>query len=114
EDRIHYVAISEADRHPDLTYAATIHHGIRLNEFPLDPVGGEDLLFFGRIHPDKGAAEAIAAARLAGRRLHMYGIVQDEAYHRAEVLPHVDGERVLYHGPVGGEARLRALGSARA
>jgi hypothetical protein len=28
EDRVHYVAISEADRHPDLRYAATIHHGI--------------------------------------------------------------------------------------
>jgi hypothetical protein len=63
EDRVHYVAISEADRHPDLRYAATIHHGIPLQDFPFDPHGSEDLLFFGRIHPDKGAAEAIAAAR---------------------------------------------------
>lgn len=114
EDRIHYVAISEADRHPDLRYAATIHHGIRLDEFPFDPVGAEDLLFFGRMHPDKGAAEAIAAARAAGRRLHMYGIIQDEAYYREHVLPHIDGERVVYHGAVGGEARLRALQQARA
>src|SRR2546427_3184772 len=29
----HYVAISEADRHPDLEYAATVHHGIPLEEF---------------------------------------------------------------------------------
>ena len=62
EERIHYVAISEADRHPDLRYAATIHHGINPKDFPLDPVGGEDLLYFGRIHPDKGAGEAIRAA----------------------------------------------------
>ncbi|NWP47781.1 glycosyltransferase family 4 protein, partial [Escherichia coli] len=27
EDRVHYVAISAADRHPALRYAATIHHG---------------------------------------------------------------------------------------
>jgi len=59
ENRVHYVAISEADRHPDLRYAATIHHGIPLKDFPFDPRGSEDLLFFGRIHPDKGAAEAI-------------------------------------------------------
>jgi glycosyltransferase involved in cell wall biosynthesis len=81
QDRVHYVAISEADRHPDLRYAATIHHGIRLEDFPFDPRGSEDLLFFGRIHPDKGAAEAIAAARRAGRRLIMAGIVQDQNYH---------------------------------
>lgn len=71
EGRVHFVAISEADRHPDLAYAATIHHGIRFEDFPLDPAGSEDLVFFGRIHPDKGAREAIAVARAAGRRLHL-------------------------------------------
>lgn len=114
EDRIHYVAISEADRHPDLRYAATIHHGIVPEEFPLDAVGSEDLLYFGRIHPDKGTAEAIEVALRAGRRLHIYGIVQDEEYHLRHVLPHVNGETIIYHGPVGGDARVAALGRARA
>jgi len=114
EDRIHYVAISEADRHPDLRYAATIHHGIELDDFPLDPTGGEDLLYFGRIHPDKGTREAIEVARAAGRRLHIYGVVHDEAYHEREVLPWVDSDRVVYHGPVGGTARRKALGQAYA
>nr|WP_294809423.1 glycosyltransferase family 4 protein [uncultured Sphingomonas sp.] len=114
EDRVHYVAISEADRHPSLNYAATIHHGIRLDEFPFDPEGSDDLLFFGRMHPDKGAAEAIHVALATGRRLDLYGIVQDQGYFDREVLPHVDGERVRYLGPVGGEQRLRALGKARA
>ena len=114
EDRVAYVAISAADRHPDLTYAATIHHGIELDEFPFDPIGGEDLLFFGRIHPDKGAAEAIAAARRTGRRLVMAGIVQDQGYHEREIAPAVDGVRVIYSGPVGGVMRGRTLGAARA
>ncbi|TCR63477.1 glycosyltransferase family 4 protein [Bosea sp. BK604] len=114
EDRVHYVAISAADRHPDLRYAATIHHGLRLEDFPFDPEGSEDLLFFGRIHPDKGAAEAIAAAGRAGRRLVMAGIVQDQDYYDAQVAPALDGHSVIYRGPVGGEARTRALGSARA
>ena len=102
EDRVHYVAISDADRHPDLNYATTIHHGIRLEDFPFDPYGNEDLLFFGRIHPDKGAAEAIAAARRAGRRLVIAGIVQDQDYYNRQVAPALDDRSVIYLGPVGG------------
>jgi glycosyltransferase involved in cell wall biosynthesis len=112
EDRVHYVAVSEANRHLDLRYAATIHHGIRLEDFPFDPKGTDDLLFFGRIHPDKGAAEAIAAARQKGRRLVMAGIVQDQEYHRKHVVPALDNRSVIYRGPVGGVDRTTALGSA--
>ena len=114
QDRVHYVAISDADRAPGLRYAATIHHGIRLDEFPFDAAGSDDLLFFGRMHPDKGAGAAIAVARATARRLDLYGIVQDRGYYDREVAPHVDGDRIAYHGAVGGEARLRALGGAKA
>lgn len=114
QDVVHYVAISNADRHSGLRYTATIHHGIPIDEFPFNPVGSDDLLFFGRIHPDKGAAEAIAVARRSGRHLHMYGIVQDNEYYEREVLPFADGVSVTYHGAVGGMQRLRALGEARA
>nr|WP_315381943.1 glycosyltransferase family 4 protein [uncultured Sphingomonas sp.] len=113
EERVHYVAISDADRHPALRYAATIHHGIPLDEFAFDADGSDDLLFFGRMHPDKGAAEAIAVAQATGRRLDLYGIVQDQGYFEREVQPHLN-DRIVYHGPVGGEARIKALGSARA
>jgi len=47
----HLVAISAADRRADLTYAATIHHGIPLSEFTLRPEYGDYLLFFGRTRP---------------------------------------------------------------
>ena len=113
QDRVHYVAISEADRHPRLRYAATIHHGIDIDSFPFDPVGSESLLFFGRMHPDKGAHHALAVAGETGLALDLYGIVQDEGYFQREVTPRLDAGR-RYHGPVGGEARLKALGSARA
>ena len=113
-DRSAYVAISDADRDPSLTYAATIHHGIPIDEFPFDPLGSEDLLFFGRIHADKGAGEAIRAARASGRRLVMAGIIQDPEYHAREVAPFIDGDRVDYRGVLGGAERIKALGSARA
>ena len=114
QDRVHFVAISDADRHPDLRYAATIHHGIDVEAFPFDAVGSEDLLFFGRIHPDKGAREAIEVALKATRPIGLYGIVQDEGYFAGEVAPLLDDRRARYYGPVGGDARLAALGRARA
>jgi len=92
-DRVSYVSISDADRHPSLNYAATIHHGIPLDDFPFDPAGGESLLFFGRIHSDKGAAEAIEAARCADRRLVMAGIIQDQDYFNRRIAPAIDGKR---------------------
>ncbi len=111
EDRVHYVAISDADRSPQLTYAETIHHGIVLDDFPFDPTGSDDLLFFGRMHPDKGAAEAIAVAQATGRALAMYGIVQDQGYYERAVVPHLGGT-IIHPGAVGGTERTRALGHA--
>jgi glycosyltransferase involved in cell wall biosynthesis len=109
-----YVAISDADRDPSLTYAATIHHGIPIDQFPFDPFGSDDLLFFGRFHPDKGAGDAVRAARSVGRKLVMAGIVQDADYFAREVAPFIDERNVEYRGVVGGADRTRALGSARA
>jgi glycosyltransferase involved in cell wall biosynthesis len=113
EDRVAYVAISHADRHPHLRYTATIHHGIVMDQFDFNPHGSEDLLFFGRIHPDKGAGEAIRVAAKAGRRLVMAGLIQDEDYYRLEVEPFL-GPAVKYRGVIGGCARKAALGNARA
>jgi glycosyltransferase involved in cell wall biosynthesis len=109
-----YVAISDADRHPSLDYLATIHHGIDTDAFHLHPAPGAYLLFFGRIHPDKGAAEAIEVAAEVGMPLVLAGIVQDQAYFDARVAPHIDGERVRFLGAVGPDERADILGGARA
>jgi glycosyltransferase involved in cell wall biosynthesis len=113
-DRGHYVAISDADRHPRLRYEATIHHGIRMETFPLVRTAGAYLLFFGRIHPHKGAAEAIDVAARVGMPLVIAGIVQDREYFERSVEPHVDGDRVRYIGSVGPAERGAVLGGARA
>ena len=109
-----YVAISEADRDPTLEYLATIHHGIDTDAFALHPNPGGYLLFFGRIHPDKGTATAITVAARAGRPLVIAGIIQDQAYYDLEVAPHLDGTRVRYLGPVGPDHRADLLGAAGA
>ena len=111
-DRCAYVAISDADRHPSLTYAATIHHGIDMARFPLSKEPGDSLLFFGRIHPDKGVVEAIEVAARAGLSLTIAGIVHDQDYFDDQVAPHIDGDRVRYVGSVGPDERGELLGSA--
>jgi glycosyltransferase involved in cell wall biosynthesis len=112
--RGYYVAISDADRHENLDYVATIHHGIDLREFELERESGDYLLFFGRIHPDKGTVEAIDVAGRAGVPLMIAGIVQDRGYFERLVEPRIDGERVRYVGPVGPDRRGDLLGGARA
>jgi len=112
--RGYYVAISDADRHERLDYVATIHHGIDLREFELERTAGDYLLFFGRIHPDKGTVEAIDVAEEAGMPLTIAGIIQDRRYFEQLVEPRLDGERVRYVGPVGPERRGGLLGGARA
>lgn len=109
-----YVAISDANRHPRLHYAATIHHGIDVDALAVHPNPADHLLFFGRIHPDKGTAHAIEVARRTGRRLVIAGIIQDERYFRDEIAPHIDDDRVRYVGPVDAANRATVLGGAHA
>ncbi len=109
-----FVAISAADRYAGLDYAATIHHGIDPAALPYQSAGGDHLVSFGRIHPDKGTADAIEIARRAGRPLVICGIVQDERYFADEVEPHIDGDQVVYLGSVGPQRRGEVLGGAAA
>lgn len=109
----HYVAISEANRHPRLEYVATVPHGVPAPMTISRPTD-EHLLFFGRIHPDKGTAEAIEVARRCNRRLDIAGIIQDQDYFDERVAPHVDGGAVRFLGPVAAEQRDATLAGASA
>jgi len=111
-EKVYYVAISEADRSPRLKYIATIYHGIDMSKFVFNPESGAYLLFFGRIHRDKGVKEAIEIARAAGMKLIIAGIIQDEEYYKHEVVPYLDGINVTYAGSVGPEKRNDLLRNA--
>ena len=97
----YFVSISDSDRATGLNYLATVYNGIDLSLYPLQECGGDDLIFLGRIHPDKGVHLAIEVARLSGMRLIIAGIIQDKAYFREQVQPHLDDQNILYIGPVG-------------
>jgi glycosyltransferase involved in cell wall biosynthesis len=109
-----FVSISNSDRRAELDYVATVHHGIDLDALPFHGSPQGNLVAFGRVHPDKGTADAIAIARQAGRRLVICGIVQDARYFTEEVEPHIDGDHVQFRGSVGSRERAETLGSAAA
>ena len=107
-----YVSISDSDRSAELDYLATVHHGIELSEFEATTEAGDDLVVLGRIHPDKGTADAIEIARLAGRRLIICGPVVDSRYFAEQVEPFLDDERVVHLGSIGPAERSRVLGAS--
>ena len=108
-----YVAISNADRSPRLPYLATVYNGLRVADFTFTEQPEEYLLFFGRIHPDKGTAEAIRIARQSNKRLLIAGIVQDQTYFREQVAPLLS-DTIVFLGPAGPEQRNQLLGHALA
>jgi glycosyltransferase involved in cell wall biosynthesis len=96
----YFVSISNSDRMSGLNYVATVYNGIDISLYDFQEHAGDDLIFLGRIHPDKGVHLAIETARLTGRRLVIAGIVQDRAYFEQQVSPHVDGRMIRFMGPL--------------
>jgi glycosyltransferase involved in cell wall biosynthesis len=109
-----YVSISDADRSPDLDYVKTIHHGLDISQFDFQPRQSDTLLFFGRIHNDKGAVQAIEIARACKKKLIVAGIIQDQDYYEQLIAPQIDNDEVTYVGSVGPVERNRLLGEASA
>jgi glycosyltransferase involved in cell wall biosynthesis len=107
----HYVAISNADRSLELEYLATVYNGINTNDFEFNPTPEDYLLYFGRIHHDKGTAEAISIAKKSRRKLIIAGLVQDENYFKEKIEPQLN-EQIVYIGNAGPEKRNDLLGKA--
>jgi glycosyltransferase involved in cell wall biosynthesis len=110
---------------------ATVPLGIDVHAVPFRADKGERALCLARICHLKGQDVAARAALRAGVPLDLAGPVgpardarelaalgdaqhPDVAFHRAQVEPLLDGERVRWLGTLEGEEKLRVLGEARA
>ncbi|GAB3217390.1 glycosyltransferase family 4 protein [Algoriphagus aestuariicola] len=109
-----FVSISNSDRHPDLDYLGTVYNGINPDQFTFQKKPQDYLLFFGRIHPEKGTYESIEIAKKAGRKLIISGLIQDQEYFDRKVKPSIDGNSVVYVGNSGPKERNKLLGEAAA
>ncbi len=109
----HYVSISNADRSPELEYLATVYNGLNIKDFEFNASPDDYLLYFGRIHHDKGTAEAIEIAKKSNRKLLIAGIIQDENYYREKIEAQLNSQ-IQYVGHAGPEKRNELLGNASA
>ncbi|UZR99956.1 glycosyltransferase family 4 protein [Chondrinema litorale] len=109
-----YVSISNSDRNLALDYLATIYHGIDPEKFTFKEKKENYLLYFGRIHPEKGTHTAIEIAKKTGYRIKIAGLIQDEDYFIKKIKPLINGETVEYLGNIGPSLRDELLGSAKA
>ncbi|ETZ20695.1 glycosyltransferase family 4 protein [Pedobacter sp. V48] len=109
----HYVSISNANRHVSLKYLATVYNGIQTDNFDFNANPEDYLLFFGRIHPDKGLSEAIQIAIKTKRRLIIAGIIQDQNYYKEKIEPFLS-DNIKFIGSAGPEKRNNLLRKAYA
>lgn len=108
-----YVSISNSDRSPELNYLATVYNGLNTAQFEFNDTPNDYLLYFGRIHHDKGTAEAIEIAKKSKRKLLIAGLIQDGNYFREKVEPHL-GEHIVYLGNAEPAQRNKLLQNAYA
>ena len=111
------VSASQASRATaGLTLLPPITNGVDEQAYRPAASKGNHALVLGRVAPEKGIADAIRAARLAGVSLIAAGKLYPHAAHRAyfegEVVPRLDGRR-RWIGPVEGAAKRRLLARAR-
>jgi len=110
----HYVSISNSDRSPELDYTATVYNGINTREFTFCSESKDYLLFFGRIHPEKGTSESIQIAKQSGRKLIISGLIQHQEYFDNKIKPFINDDDIVYVGNSGPKERDTLLGEAYA
>ncbi len=110
----YYVSISNSDRSSELKYIATVYNGVNEKDFTFRKNHGDYLLFFGRIHHEKGTFECIKIAREYGMKLIISGLIQDEKYFNEKVKPYIDNNNIIFLGNSGPEERNKLLGGAYA
>lgn len=108
----YYVSISNSDRSDELDYIATVYNGVNTNEFIFSSESDDYLLFFGRIHPEKGVYESIQIAKKSKRKLIISGLIQDQEYFELKVKPFINDNDIVYVGNSGPDERNKLLGDA--
>ena len=98
QSRSRFVAVSEhtARQWGHVTRAAVVHNGVDTARWTPGP-GGEELVWMGRVVPEKAPHEAVRIAAASGRRIRLAGPVGDVAYFRDRLEPLL-GDHAQYVG----------------
>lgn len=112
----YYVSISNAQRKalPDLNYVSTVYHGLDHLTYPFNEKGGNNLVFVGRIEPEKGVDIAVRVAKTLKIKLLLLGWAKQKhlKYYNEKVKPFINKDMV--HGFISRTSLKRYLANARA
>jgi glycosyltransferase involved in cell wall biosynthesis len=117
-DRVHLVAISRAQAAANraVRYAAVIHNGVDLGDYPYCEAKHDYLAYVGRSSPEKGTHVAVEIAKRAGLHLKM-AVKRAEsaewAYWDEMVAPRLGGDEEIFEEPPH-EVKWDILAHARA
>jgi glycosyltransferase involved in cell wall biosynthesis len=95
---------------------AVVHNPIDVDSWPVGYAKDDYLLWVGRFVAEKGPQRAVRVAKATGRRLVLAGVVQprQERFFASEIQPHLDDDRIVYVGEVGGARKQRLFADAYA
>ena len=102
-----------------LNVAGVVHLGVPMKQYTFDNrTPGDYFTWLGRFAPEKGPHFAIQAARQAGVRLILAGIIEHDFqrsvdYFKNEIEPYIDNNQIEYIGPVNMEQKRKLLSGAR-
>lgn len=87
-----FVSISDKQREglPELNFVKTIYNSLILSEFDFNEIGGNDMVWIGRINYTKGVDLGIKAAETVKKRLTIASYIDtgDVPYYEKEIEPH--------------------------
>jgi UDP-glucose:tetrahydrobiopterin glucosyltransferase len=93
--------------------AENVKNGFDLSQYEFCPTAGDYVAWVGRISPEKGLQDAIAAAIAAQVRLKIFGVIQDTDYWE-RLLAQNQGAAIEYCGFLSTQELQQALGQAQA
>jgi len=115
---INYVAISENQKKsaPGVNIVKTIYHGIPVEKYGFGARSKDYLLWLSNIAPDKGLAEAIEIAKMAGEKLIISGPIfpRNADYFEHRIKPLIDGKQIQFVGTVDFKKKVELLRRAKA
>lgn len=117
-ESVDLVAISASQRslNTSLNWIGTVHNAVDVRSFPLVTKKDDYLLWLGRFSPDKGAHNAIEAAKAIGARLVLAGKLNEkpERDYFDEVIRPSLGGKIEYVGEADASLKRELFSRARA
>ena len=101
---------------PWANFVATVHNAVPVEHFEFSSRSGQYLAFLGRLSPEKGPAEAIAAAKRAGIPLKIAAKINDfeRDYYESVLRPQMEHPDVEFLGELNQSEKVRFLADASA